>query len=198
MAPVVGNVIRCAVRHSDAFGSDIVNNFDLEILAAGTGGDTGFAQDVEEKMDTAYSIIAGVFPSSLTPRDITFLHRTSSVYIPPITYSPTSPPSSGADPLPPGTCLLVLWHTAVRRTQSRTYLGPSCENSNTAGVPASTTVTDVLSWAAEIDSESPYSNGWQFRHVLWSVANVSALLLSTPVVMPQWASLRRRRPGRGS
>jgi len=194
----VGDVIRASFRFRYAGVSDIVNTFDYEVATVGTGGSDGWAEDLQEVGDTSYSVLADFLPSTLVPMDISFLYRPSIAYLPPVDFTVGTPPAAVADPMPPGTAALVLWHTGVRRCQKRSYVGPTTEAMNTAGQPNPTAIGYLENWAAGMEDFNGMSNGWECNLVVWRDAVNLVARTTTWAIQPEWTNLSRRRPGRGS
>lgn len=194
----VGDVIRASCRFRYNGVSDVVNTFDYEVITVGDGGSDGWATDFQELADASYSVLADFLPATLVPVDINFLYRPSIAYLPPVDFEVSDPPASVADPLPPGTAALVLWHTGVRRCQKRSYVGPSTEAMNTSGVVNETAVGYLQNWAAGMEDFSDLTNNWECNLVVWRDAVDLVARTTNWQIQTQWSNLSRRRPGRGS
>lgn len=197
MAIVVTDVIRVTAEMSDLAGGDVMNTYDLLITGGGTGGDTGFKEDVIDYLNVLYNNIDAYQQSGVSYDQVSFYHRNGSTAITPITWSPTPSAAGSGDALPAGTSLLILARTSTRRRVKRVFLGPFTEPSSAGYGPTGALQSDAAAFAADLLAPYTGGNTWTFHAVLWS-DGLGVLPLVEASVSLNWAIQRRRRLGRGS
>lgn len=199
MPTVNGNCIRVAARQLLNGTDEIVNVFHFTVSVAGTNGDQGILDEAAAKLSNAWVELAGILPNDLAPNIVDVYNVTQDYPLGSTAWEGayTGGTSSG-EYLPPQVSLLVLWNTSVKRVQGKTYLGPIVETVHADGVFTGTAITAASDWAGQMRDVVALVDDTELALCVYSSAggNQRAIVSRRVVSIP--ATLRRRRPGRGS
>lgn len=193
------DILRVAARQLVDGTDEVVNVFHFQVLTPGTGGDQAVLDEIGAHMSNAWVEIAAHQPNNLTPNIIDVYNVTDDYPLGQVPWEGAyTGGSSGGEYLPLQVALLVLWSTATKRVQGKTYLGPFAEGDNADGSFVGATVTAVANWCTAMLDPIPLVDDWGLQLGVYSKGAGVIRPIVTRRIVTNPATLRRRRRGRGS
>lgn len=199
MAPILGDIIRLSCVFTDSVGGQQVNVFHLQINTVGSGGPTGFMEDVQDWVNGLYTQIQGEISNNVTGTRLEFVNITTPAVYGPVMFSPSFTGGASTTPLPTGVTMLVIGRTGVSRVIARKYLPKMAEAAYDGVHWTSGAQADGLDFANGAWSGSGVgSNGWAFTSGVYQASGGAFYEVEDVAVEPIPAYQRRRKEGRGS
>jgi hypothetical protein len=199
MATVSGNIIRVAARQIMNDVDEVTNVFHFTVQTAGAGGDAGILGEVSEKLAQAWVFIDQELHTSIEPLILDVFNVSQDYPLGSTQWgSDYNGGTNGGSPLPNQDALLVLWYTATKRVQGKTYIGGLHEGTLDAGLFNGGAVTAVATWANVMLDPTPANDDVELLLGVWSVAATEMRPIVSTRVSSNPATQRSRRRGRGS
>jgi len=199
MATNLNDIIRVAARHAWAGVDDIINVYHFRVAIVPTPlSDDLLRADLATKLSTTYDDIQANMSNQVDALDITSYNVTQDY---PIGVTGWTAPYVGGtgtgESLPQGCGPLVKWLTAVKRTQGRTYMPPVMEGNQDGGSLTLGTVTQYLTFAANLLAGTAGPNGYGFQLIVYKRSLGVAVTITSAAVSGLIAYQRRRKLGVG-
>jgi hypothetical protein len=199
VATIGGDIIRVAARQLMNDVDEIVNVFHFAVIVAGAGGDAGVLAEVGEKISLAWEDIDTQLINVLEPNIIDVFNVTQDYPLGSTAWGGGySGGTNGGSPLPNQDAILVLWNTATKRVQGKTYIGGLHEGTLDGGLFNGACVTAVTAWAAQLFDPTPVNDDVSLQLIVWSRQSFQAHSIVSQRVTSNPATQRSRRRGRGS
>lgn len=199
MATLAGDVVRAAARFVTDVTEETVNVFHFQVLTAGTGGDTGLLAEISAKVGAAYNGIADKMPNNTEPNVID-CYNVSQDY--PLGSTLFGGGFGGGtatgDQNAQQVALLLLWKTAHKRTQGRTYIGPIVQAQMADGLWGSGIISAADTFQTNLLASTPVDDDWELKLRVYSRTGGAPYTITSTFVSPNPSALTRRRRGRGS
>lgn len=199
MATVPGNIIRVAARQLLNANDEVVNVHHFTVEANPAATDQAVLDEVGAKLATAWASIDGQITVAQEP-NIIDVYNVSQDY--PLGQAAWGSAYSGGtgsgDGMPFGVCALVIWSTATKRVQGKTYLGSLTESAVTAAAINGTTVTNIAAYVTDLMDPSPLVDSCSIQLGIWSRGAGEMHPIIARRISTNPAYQRRRRAGRGS
>lgn len=199
MAFADNDVIRVSCRMLLDGVDDVVNVYHIKVFDNGTGTLDDQLAEVRTWFGEAYAFLDGLFPNNLLPNVLDIYNVTQDVPYGQHTWIGgfTGGTATGSL-MPPQDAQLVLWTTAVKRLQGKTYLGPYTVSSMGDGLWNSGTVTAVANYASHLMDNRAGENAEAFLFGVYSKTTGTFAVPTGRRISQQPATQRRRKRGRGS
>lgn len=199
MATVSGNIIRVSARQKFNAIDDIVNVFHFTVQANPDATDQAVLDEAAGKMSLAWAEIVGLITNNISPNVVDVYNVTQDYPLGSTAWGSlyTGGTASG-EGLPTGVAALILWNTAVKRVQGKTYLGGFSEATQNDGQFTGGTVTDMATFANVMLDLTPVVGDCSLLLGVWSAAAGEMRPIVSRRIVEIAAYQRRRRPGRGS
>lgn len=199
MATLSGDVIRCAARQLVNGTDELVNVFHFQVTAAGAGGDAGILAEVAKFLSVAYDQMDGSIANNVNPNVIDVYNMSQDYPLGSTAWTAdyaggTNSTSMNAN----GLALLILWRTATKRVQGKTYIGGTTVGSLDEGFFAGSILLNAADFIAEMEDDSPRVDDVSLRHIVYSADAHTIHAITNTRVVANPAYQRRRRLGRGS
>lgn len=199
MPQAQNDILRVAARSSIAGWGDFVNVFHYRYFGAGAYGDVATVTDLALQMDTQYTELLGQINSNCLFQDINVYNVTQFRPLGVVPWPILVAGGSGGDPLPGQMAAFVRGLSGYSRNWAKKFIGPLSESANTAtGVLSGALLTDLAAFAAEWVFPSLVGFNTIFEPVVYHKQFNIWRPLTSAVVSNLWATMRRRRIGRGS
>jgi len=199
MATVSGNIVRAAARQIMNDVDEVVNVFHFTVEATGGGTDSDVMGEIAEKLGQAWELIDQELHTSIQPLVIDVFNVSQDYPLGSVQWAGDySGGTNGGSPLPNQDALLVIWSTATKRVQGKTYLGGLHEGTLDGGLFNAGAVGAALSWATFMLDPTPLVDAVSLQLGVWSVAASEMRPITAWRVSSNPATQRSRRRGRGS
>lgn len=199
MPTVVNDIFRVAARmHQPSIG-DFVNVYHFQCTTVVGSADATARDDMALLMDAMYTLIQSAMPDGMTFEDVNIFNVTQNRPLGSEPWPVLTTGGQAADELAAQTAVFLRGLTGFSRNWARKFIGPFTENSNSPGGIVATPLMNALvnfggQWlsAGTVGMTNIYN-----PVVRYAVGGVWAPITSI-VISNIWATIRRRRIGRGS
>lgn len=199
MATVSGNIIRVAARQLLNARDEVVNVHHFTVQTTGTGGDQGVLDEVGGKMSLAWVELDQIITIAQEPNIIDVYNVSQDYPLGQVTWgSAYTGGTASGDGMPFGVAALVIWSTATKRVQGKTYLGSISEAAVTNAAINGTSVTAIAAFCDVLTDDAAVVNDWDLRLGVWSRSAGQMRPITARRISTNPAYQRRRRAGRGS
>jgi len=199
MATVSGNIIRVSARQVYALISEVVNVHHFTVQQNLAATDQAVLDEVGAKLAQAWTNIQGLVPNNQLPNIIDVYNVSQDYPLGAVAWgSAYAGGSVSGDPLPSQDCALILWNTAVKHVQGKTYLGVFSEASLSGGTFSGATITAMAGYANDMQDPAAIVADCELLLGVWSAAAAEMRPIVSLRLSANPATQRRRRYGRGS
>lgn len=193
------DILRVAATMNQLAIGDFVNVFHYRYDSVGTLSDTATGEDMSHLMDEMYAELTSSMPDGLNFIDVNVFNVTQSRPYGGFVWPTLTTGGQAAEELPAQIAGFVRGLSGFSRNWARKFVGPFCENLNIAGgTIAPGLVTALTNWAVDWMSADPLTIVGAYTPVVRYAAGGIWAPITSIVVSNIWATLRRRRIGRGS
>ncbi len=200
------DILRVALRFSDANGSDVMNVYHFTAAFAAGQSDTDVKNALDAGLSLAYEGIESVLDDSLAPIDMKVDviswdtdHWTTDTAIYDGPWGASIDNIAVGDPLVPGAAGLLTMHTSIVKLVGRKFIGGFVDtikdtlgNMTSAFQATFLTAFDILLDGIEVAASN------SLLYIIISTLDGSFNVVDQISVSPHFAYQRRRRPGVGS
>lgn len=199
MAAVLNDIFRVAARMNQPSVGDFVNVYHFKLTNLVNGSDFEVTDDLTKMVDKMYSFISSAMPDGMTFADINVFNVTQNKPLGSYPWNTQVAGGQAADELAAQTAAFIRGTTGFSRNWARKFIGPFTENSNYPGGLIGTPLMNALTnFGAEWLSTTYAGLTNDFAPVV-RYAYAGTWEQITGIVLTNiWATIRRRRVGRGS
>lgn len=193
------DILRVAARLSIADVGDFVNVFHYRQTGATPVSDQDTLEDMGIAMDDIYTPLAARQAVTVTYEDVNAFNVTQGRPLGTIDWPVLTSGGSGTDPLPAQVAAFVRGTTGYSRNWARKFFGPFNEQDSTGNGFIASALLTALGDAAANWISGPLS-GWigQYVPVVLDADAGQWRQVIEAIISNVWATVRRRRAGRGA
>lgn len=194
-----GDILRVAANMNQPTLGDYVNVFHYRYDGVGTLADTSTGEDMGLLMDEMYGEIDQNMPDGLAFVDVNVFNVTQNRPYGGFVWPTLTTGGNANEELPGQVAAFVRGLSGFSRNWARKFVGPFTEAHNVAGgFIAPGLLTTLHDWAVDWISADPLTITGSYTPVVRYATGGSWVPITAFVVTNIWATIRRRRAGRGS
>lgn len=193
------DILRVAARTSVQGFGDNVNVFHLRWDALTTATDEDAMDWCAERLEEAYKAIQPEIPNEVNFVDFNVFNVTQDRPLGSVPWPTLTSGGSSTETLPHQVAAFVRFPTGISRNWARKFIGPlSVDSSTSTGLIEPATLAMLGAFAAELIASTLSGGPEALTYVVNHINQSTWVPVVEAVVSNIWATVRTRRPGRGS
>lgn len=193
------DILRTATRLAVAGVGDFVNVYHHRYIGVGTLSDAATVALLTAGMDALYDTIDGIISNTCLFQDINVYNATQFRPLGVEPWPTLVAGVAGGDPLPWQMAAFVRGTTGFSRNWAKKFIGPFAESANgPTGFATSGILTDLAAFGVEWLASTVLGFTAALEPVVYHRKFDTWRVLTGIVLSNNWATIRRRRPFRGS